>query len=458
MFNLKTERNSIKKRKDFKEVATGFRKWVMFEEARRCPQCHDPVCHHGCPLEIDIPKFVRLLREQNIQGALRIIQEENDLPGICGRICHAPCETACILHEEGNPIKIRALERHAADYGKKREWGRKIQERNGPKVAVVGSGPAGLMAAARLARRDYRVTVFEALPLAGGVLRYGIPEFRLPQRVLDEQIEEFRLLGVDFQTDTVIGRTVTFEELKEQEFEAIVLALGRGDPELSHLEGEHFIGIHYAQEFLLPLNFMTPKYFERQKSLKIGKNIAVLGDGNAALDCARACARLADKVRLVFEGTEDDMEIYPGEKEDAKQEGVTFEPMTRPAGFVSQDGFHTCGIRCLRMDFADPHGEGTWQLMPVPDSGFVLDADTVFIAKRRSPGRDTLKRIPGLKVLDDGRVWRDEDTFMTSVPGVFVAGDMVPGFSRLVEAMASGKSVASFVHQYLKDSNRERPA
>ena len=442
---------ALKRAKNFREVAAGFTKRIAAEEARRCPQCTDAVCHRACPLGVDIPGFIRLLREGAVAGALNLIREQNSLPGICGRVCLAPCEDACILRKDGDPIAIRVLERFAADHGRRRfasPLPRPTPE--GKKVAVIGSGPAGLTAAARLAESGFRVTVFEAFPFLGGILRYGIPELRLPNRVIDREVAQIKGLGVEFKTNTRFGLTVTLPQLWDQDFAAVLLATGTGGGELSRLPGSLAGGVYLAEEFLLKMNTADPRNSRRDLDLRRGRRAAVLGAGNKALDCARMCVRLGKQTSLIFSSTEDECDVHPHDLRQAQDEGVTLLPLTRVKEIAVDPSHFASGLRCDRLDFADPTGKGQWQLIPVPDSDFVQEADMVILAVGHRPNTALIRALPGLRTASSGVLSCDEGTMQTAVPRVFACGDLVHGRYHVVEAMASGKKAAAAIQQFLQ--------
>lgn len=401
---------------------------------------------------IDIPGFIRLLREGNVAGAYARIRERNCLPAICGRVCTAPCETACVLNDEKAPIGIRALERYASDFGRSKAAKRRQASRGGKKVAVVGSGPAGLAAAAELARRGYAVTVFESFDKPGGVLRYGIPEFRIPKKILDNEINEIRAPGVDIETNFLIGRTAALEELPRRDFAAVLLATGAGIPKFMDLPGANLGGVYYGEEFLMRVNRAKSSLFSRGiPRLPMGQKIAVIGSGNTALDCARIGVRFGREVILIFRRSEEDMYVRREDRTYAKEEGVRFEPMVRPAEILAGPEHFVGGLRCVRMDYADSDGSGRWQITEVPGSEFVLDVDTVIIAVGHNPNSLLSKETPQLKTNKDGTLKVDEKSGATSIPGVFAAGNVRTNAGPLVEAMASGERAAEEIDAYLKE-------
>lgn len=406
----------------------------------------------GCPLGVDIPEFIRLLREGNVAEAYRKIKEQNCLAAICGRICSAPCESACVLEEEDAAIGIRALERYASDYGRPSVFFTKKQlELTGKKAAVVGSGPAGLAAAAGLAKKGYRVTVFEAFDKPGGVLRYGVPEFRVPKKILDNEINEIKAMGVKIETTFFVGKTATLEEINDEGFAAILLATGAGIPKFMDIPGTNLGGVYYGEEFLMRVNLTKVNAFSHYApSFIIGRKIAVIGSGNTAMDCARAAARFGRSVILIFRRTEGEMPVRKQEKEYAKQEGVNFEPLVRPKEIISGRDNFVGGLKCIRMDYADVDSSGKWRIVEVPGSEFVLDVDTVIIAAGHIPNSLIGKASPKLKFDKDGTIRVDEATGMTSIEGIFAAGNIVTNAGPLVKAIASGKKAADQIDRYLK--------
>ncbi|HBR14805.1 MAG TPA: dihydropyrimidine dehydrogenase [Candidatus Omnitrophica bacterium] len=446
-----TTQSKEKRIKNFNEVSLGFSKKLASEEARRCPQCPDPVCVKDCPLGIDIPAFIRFLREGHVASAYDKIKEKNPLPSICGRVCSAPCEVACVLKEEGGVvIAIRALERHSADYGKSRAAKRESQY-NGKKIAVVGSGPSGLSSSVDLTRRGYAVTIFEALDKPGGVLRYGIPEFRLPRKILDSEINDIKTLGVKIETNFFIGQTATLGELFKEGFAAVLIATGAGIPKFMDIPGTHWGGVYYGEEFLMRLNLMRPGVFSRQSpNFALGEHVAVIGSGNTALDCARVCRRYGRKVTLLFRRSEVEMLVRAEERGYAREEGIQFEPLVRPVEILADQHHFVNGLKCVRMDYADADVVGQWELAPVPDSEFVLDVDTVICAIGHKPNALISHFDPALKINKDGTLKVDGESGLTTIPGVFACGNVVSNAGPLVAAMASGIEAAQRIDAYVK--------
>lgn len=401
---------------------------------------------------IDIPGFIRLLREGDAVGALGRIKEQNILPGVCGRVCLAPCETACVFNDDDAAIGIRALERFAADNGRTRHPAKELSTitKNGKKIAVVGSGPSGLAAAADLARKGYAVTVFEALPKAGGILRYGIPEFRLPSRVLDTEINDIVALGVTIQTNIIVGQSITFEELTN-DYQAVFLAVGAGSPRPASIVGDHLIGVYYVQELLMRVNiWQAQNYPKTSLPALLGKTVAIIGCGHAAVDCARMVVRLGKKASIIFPGLEEDVAIYLSEKKNAVEEGVKFESLVQPVQILSTAEHRVQGLKCERLDFIE-NAQGRCGVKAVPGSEFILEADTVIFAENPRPN-DAIKRfLPGLRWTDEGTVWVDPQTGKTSLEKVFAAGNVVTGTGPLVDAMAVGKHAAQAMDHFLSE-------
>ena len=405
---------------------------------------------HQCPIGVNIPGFIRQLREGNVKEAYEKIRETNPFPSICGRICSAPCEAACVLTEEGAPIGIRALERYSADFGSSKTK-RSMLSSKGKKVAIVGSGPSGLAAAYALTLKGHSISVFEALDKPGGVLRYGIPEFRLPKKILDEEIAVIKNLGVEIQTNFFIGETASLIDLFAQGFSAILLATGAGIPKFIDLPGTHWGGVYFGEEFLMRVNLTRPGIFSRHKQdFVLGSKVAVIGSGNTALDCARAAVRFGSQTTVVFRRTEEEMYVRRDEREFGKEEGIIFEPLVKPLEIIADSNNFVAGLKCVRMDYADNSESGKWDLIPVPNSEFVLEADTVIIAIGHKPNSFVSKFDSNLVLDADGTIQVDEATNLTSVSGIFACGNVVTNAGPVVEAIAAGKKAAENISHYLK--------
>lgn len=401
---------------------------------------------------IDIPAFLRFLAEHRVTEALAKIREQNPLSGTCGRLCTAPCETSCVSNEQDAPLGIRALERYATDFGKPKFAMRKPQVRAGKKIAVIGSGPAGLTAAGILAQKGYRVTIFEAFEEPGGMLRSSVPSFRLPLKILNEEIKEIQLLGVEIKTNCYAGKTITFSDLTTQGFEAILLATGAGVPQLLDLPGANFGGVYYAEEFLMRVNLSQARESgkTRDNDFRLGAKVVVLGAGYMALDCARAAVRLGKQVTWVSTQSPEDKKVIREESVYAEEEGIQIESLARPLAILNNERYFVRAIKCVRLDYADVNTRGQWELIPVPDSEFTLEADSLIIAMGQEPNSLIRRDVQQLKVNDDGTIWVNPDDSMTSMHGVFACGNVVTKSTPMIEAMASGKAAAENIDWYFK--------
>lgn len=406
------------------------------------------MCVKGCPLGINIPSFIRQLREGNAASAYQIIKEKNWFPAICGRICAAPCEAACVLQDEHAPIGIRALERYAVDHAKRASV-KPVQSR-GKKIAVVGSGPSGLTAAAELAQLGYQVTVFESLDKPGGALRYGIPEFRLPKKILDQEIQDLKNLGIKIETNFFIGQTMNLDEIFKEGFAVILLAMGAGVPKLVDMPGANLGGVYYGEEFLMRVNLIKANLFaQHNPNFFIGNKVAVLGAGNTAVDCARVALRFGREATLISRRVEDQLLIRPEERKQTKEEGIKFETLVKPVEILGNAEGFVSHIKCIRVDYVEV-GKLTdeWRLEEVPDSEFTMEADTVVIATGHQPNSIVGKLSPDLKLNNDLTIQVDH-TGMTSIKNVFACGNVVTNAGPVVSAMASGKNAAQNIHAYL---------
>jgi len=451
----KVPQQSAKERiKNFFEVALGFSKEQAQKEAQRCLQCKDPACVKGCPVEIDIPAFIKLIKEGKQKEALEKIKEKNNLPAVCGRVCpqENQCEAACVLNKKKIPINIGALERYATDYESViRHTSHVRREKLLAKVAVVGSGPAGLTCAADLAKMGYEVTIFESLHVPGGVLVYGIPEFRLPKKIVHDEVEYIKSLGVEIKVDTLIGNTYTLEELFAAGFKAIFIAVGAGLPQFLGIPGENLAGIYSANEFLTRINLMRGYQFpEYATPLNLGKKVAVIGGGNVALDCARAALRMGKEVYLVYRRSENEMPARIEEVEHTKEEGVNFKTLTQPIKIIANEKGFVKALECIRMELGQPDESGRRRPVPLNGSNFVLDVDTVIVAIGQNPNPLLSKAITQLKTNPDGTISVDT-SFATSLAGVFAGGDIITGADTVISAMGAGKKAALAIDKYLKD-------
>ena len=445
--------------KDFKEVALGFSKEEAIKEAKRCLQCKKPLCIKGCPVQINIPKFIKEIAESKFSDAIKTLKETNSLPGICGRVCpqETQCEMFCILGKKGKPIDIGTLERFASDEGIKNEERRMKDERRTNEkqkpinMAVVGSGPAGLTCAGELAKMGYEVTIFESLHKPGGVLRYGIPEFRMPRDILDREIQYVKDLGVQIRCDVLIGRTYTIDELFEQGYKAIFIGSGAGYPQFLNIEGENANGVYSANEFLTRANLMKAHDKQYHTPIKIGQRVGVIGGGNVAMDAARVALRLgAKEVYLIYRRTEKEMPARVEEKENAKEEGIQFKILTQPVKIKTDAQGWVKELECLQMELGEPDESGRRRPVPIEGSNFSIPLDTIVIAIGQTPNPLIPSYTPNLKTERKGTIVIDENG-ATSIEGVFAGGDIVTGAATVIEAMGAGRKAAKAMDEYARN-------
>ncbi|HWR25393.1 MAG TPA: NADPH-dependent glutamate synthase, partial [Methanosarcina sp.] len=424
------EQPADERRKNFNEVTLGYTKEDALAEASRCLSCKDPKCVEGCPVNVDIPGFIELVCEEDFEGAIEKIKDTNALPAICGRVCpqETQCEALCVLGKKGDPVAIGRLERFCADYESKDTI--KMSEApkpTGKKVAVVGSGPAGLTAAADLAKLGHKVTIFESLHKAGGVLSYGIPEFRLPKEIVRQEVEYIKQLGVEFKPNYIIGRIKTLDELCD-EFDAVFLGTGAGLPNFMGIPGENFSGVYSANEFLTRVNLMKAYDPEYDTKVRHGKHVVVVGGGNVAMDAARSALRLgAEEVSIVYRRGEEEMPARREEIEHAKEEGIIFRLLTNPTRILGDEKFNVRGIELIKMELSESDESGRRSPIAVVGSEFTIPADVVIIAIGTSPNPIIFKGSEGLDQDRKGTVIADEETGATSKCGVFAGGDVVTG-------------------------------
>lgn len=442
------------RRKNFNEVALGYSEEQAVAEASRCLQCKDPKCVKGCPVNIDIPAFIASIAEKDFDKAIKIIKLTNALPAVCGRVCpqEVQCEQYCVLAKKGQPIAIGRLERFAADHESNMgiEPPKKATP-TGKRVAVVGSGPAGLTAAADLAKAGHAVTIFESLHEPGGVLTYGIPEFRLPKAIVRQEVEYIKKLGVDIKVDYVIGRIKTLDELRE-EFDAVFLGTGAGLPNFMGIEGENLNGVYSANEFLTRVNLMKAFRFpEYDTPVKRGKKVVVVGGGNVAMDAARCALRLgADEVSIVYRRGEDELPARREEVENAKEEGIIFRLLTNPVRILGDDKMNVRGVECIKMELGEPDESGRRKPVSVKGSEHEIEADMVIIAIGTSPNPIIFTGSKGLKSTSKGTIIID-DSGMSSLSGVYAGGDVVTGAATVISAMGAGKLAAQTINKYLSE-------
>jgi len=441
---------------NFLEVSFGFDLDRTVVEAQRCLDCKTPLCIDGCPVSIDIPGFIMLVLQKDYVGAANKIREANYLPAICGRVCpqETQCEELCVLGKKFTPVAIGKLERFVADYEMQHNLfvPPAIPEKRQEKVAIVGSGPAGLTCAAELARAGYQVTIFEALHAVGGVLRYGIPEFRLPKEILDIETERIKALGVQIFVNFVVGRTATIDEFfGEWGFSAIFLATGAGTPTFLGIPGENFNGVYSANEFLTRINLMGAyKFPDFDTPVRIGKEVAVIGGGNTAMDAVRTAKRLgAEHAYLIYRRSRQEMPARQEEIHHAEQEGVEFLLLTNPTRIVGDGKNWVAGIECQRMELGEPDDSGRRRPVAVTGSEFVVPIQTIVEAIGQKPNPIIQSTTPGLDTSKRGTVVTSE-TQATSRPGIFAGGDLARGGATVILAMRDGKNAAGAIHQYIE--------
>ncbi len=447
---------------NFEEVALGYDEETALAEAQRCLNCKNQPCVEGCPVNIHIPEFIARVKEGKYEEAYQIINLTSSLPAVCGRVCpqERQCESKCTMGIRFEPVGIGRLERFVADYHNALEdVVIEKPESNGHKVAVVGSGPSGLTCAGDLAKKGYEVTVFEALHRAGGVLVYGIPEFRLPKRIVAKEVDTLKKLGVDVQTNVVIGKTLTIEELFEMGYEAVFVGSGAGLPNFMNIPGESYKGVYSANEFLTRSNLMKAYENDPVTPIMKGGKVAVVGGGNVAMDAARTALRLgADKVYIVYRRSLEELPARKEEVEHAMEEGIDFRLLNNPVEILGynnpedprdpKNGF-VIGMKCIQMELGEPDQSGRRRPVEIPDSEFVLDVDTVIMAIGTSPNPLIKNTTEGLEVNKKGGIIINEDA-MTSKDGVFAGGDAVTGAATVISAMGAGKLAARGIDEYLK--------
>ncbi|MDY2847967.1 MAG: NADPH-dependent glutamate synthase [Oscillospiraceae bacterium] len=441
--------------KNFLEVALGYTEEMAVDEAQRCLNCKNMPCVSGCPVNIQIPKFIKEIADGKFEEAFQIISKSSSLPAVCGRVCpqENQCEGKCVRGIKGEPVGIGRLERFAADYHNANFKGEVVKpESNGKKVAVIGAGPSGLTCAGDLAKAGYKVTVFEALHLAGGVLVYGIPEFRLPKSIVQKEIDNLSALGVDIETNMVIGKTVTIDELFEQGYDAIFIGSGAGLPRFMNIPGENLKGVYSANEFLTRVNLMKAYREGSDTPIKQNKKVAVVGGGNVAMDAARCAKRLgAEEVYIVYRRGEEELPARKEEVEHAKEEGIIFKLLTNPVEILGGEDKFVNGIKCVEMELGEPDASGRRKPVVKPDSEFVLDVDCVVMSIGTSPNPLIKNTTKGLDVNSHGCIITKDETGLTSREGVYAGGDAVTGAATVISAMGAGKHAAKAIDEYLQN-------
>ena len=441
---------------NFYEVALGYTEEQAKREATRCLQCPNPRCVQGCPVGIDIPAFIKEIKEGNYRASAAKLKEKNSLPAVCGRVCpqENQCQEQCVLGKMGDPISIGRLERFASDW--ERNAGVEIPEKQvegaAGKVAIVGSGPAGLTVAADLIKQGHEVNMFESLHYAGGVLMYGIPQFRLPKEIVQAEVDYIKKLGVDVKTNYTIGRIFTIDELFADGYDAVFVGSGAGLPRFMGIEGENLGGVYSANEYLIRINLMKGYLFpEYDTPIRIGKNIAVIGGGNVAMDAARCSLRLgAEKVYIVYRRAREQLPARAEEAENAEEEGIIFNLLTNPVKFTGDESGWVNGMECIKMELGEPDASGRRRPVPIEGSNFMMDVDTVVIAIGQTPNPLIQRTTDGLESTKWGTIVADEETGATSKEGVYAGGDVVSGAATVISAMGAGRKAAKSIHEYIQ--------
>ena len=444
--------------KNFLEVATGYTAEVAIEEAQRCLNCKHRPCVNGCPVHIAIPDFIKEVAQGNFAGAYDVISQSSSLPAVCGRVCpqESQCESKCVRGIKTEPVGIGRLERFVADWHNA-QTDVKVNkpESNGHKVAIVGSGPAGLTCAGDLAKKGYDVTVFEALHLAGGVLVYGIPEFRLPKSIVQKEVDTLKELGVKVETNMVIGRVLSIDELMDDYgFESVFIGSGAGLPRFMNIPGENLCGVYSANEFLKRTNLMKAYKDDSTTPIMHAKKVAVVGGGNVAMDAARCAKRLgAEEVYIVYRRSEEELPARKEEVEHAKEEGIIFKLLNNPVEILGNEDEFVTGMKCIKMELGEPDASGRRRPVEIPGSEFVLDVDAVVISIGTSPNPLIKATTKGLDTQKWGGIIADENG-LTSREGVYAGGDAVTGAATVILAMGAGKTAAAAIDEYIRNKNK----
>ena len=441
---------------NFEEVTLGYTEEMAIEEAQRCLNCKNPLCRSGCPVSVRIPEFIEKVAEGDFEGAYEVITSTNLLPAVCGRVCpqEKQCESKCIRGIKGESVGIGALERFVADYHRThKKEAASLPASNGHKVAVVGSGPSGLTCAGSLAKEGYDVTVYEAFHKAGGVLVYGIPEFRLPKKIVQEDIDNLEALGVKIVTNAIVGRSFSIDELFEDGFEAVFIGSGAGLPQFMNIPGENLLGVYSANEYLTRINLMKAYLDEYDTPIKRFKNIAIVGGGNVAMDAARCAKRMgAENVYVVYRRSMDELPARREEVHHAIDEGIEFRLLNNPKQILGDENGRVCGIECVEMELGEPDASGRRRPVEKKGSEFVIDVDSVIISIGTIPNPLIKSTTEGLETTSKGCIVADE-VGKTSREGVFAGGDAVTGAATVILAMEAGKKAAVAIDEYIKNKN-----
>lgn len=439
---------------NFEEVCLGYNEEEAVTEAQRCLHCKNPMCVKGCPVNIDIPGFISHLKEKDFEGAAREIAKYSALPAVCGRVCpqETQCEGKCVLGNKGDAVSIGKLERFTADWARENNIDLATKaEAKGKSVAVIGAGPAGLTCAGDLAKKGYDVTIFEALHKAGGVLSYGIPEFRLPKNtVVAHEVENIKKLGVKIETNVIIGKTVSIDQLLNDEgFDAVFIGSGAGLPKFMNIPGETAMGVVSANEYLTRVNLMRAFDEEYDTPVRTGKKVAVVGGGNVAMDAVRTALRLGAEAHIVYRRSEAELPARAEEIHHAKEEGVIFDTLTNPVEILVDENGWVSGMKCVKMELGEPDESGRRRPVEVPNSEFVMDVDMVVMSLGTSPNPLISSTTPGLDINKRKCIVAEEETGLTSKEGVYAGGDAVTGAATVILAMGAGKHAAAAIDEYL---------
>ncbi len=441
---------------NFAEVALGYDEQQAVEEAHRCIECKNPKCVAGCPVNVAIPEFIKSIKAGDFFTAYDEIYHTNSLPAVCGRVCpqESQCEQLCVRGIKGEPVAIGRLERFAADYAAKHGYSAPVEkaDSNGKKIAIVGSGPAGLTCAAELVKRGFDVTVFEAFHKYGGVLAYGIPEFRLPKSIVADEIDALRRHGVKFQANAVVGKSMTVDDLLAEGYKAVFLGTGAGLPKFLGIPGENLIGVFSANEYLTRINLMRAYAEQYDTPVLRFARVAVVGGGNVAMDAARCAKRMGSEVCLVYRRTENEMPARAEERHHAQEEGIVFQTLTAPVEIIGDKDGKVTGLKCRRMALGEPDAGGRARPVEIPDSDFILETDAVIAAIGTSPNPIIAKSTPDIAFNKYGCAVVGENSLMTTKPGVFAGGDLVSGAATVILAMGAGKQAAAEIDEYLNNN------
>ena len=440
---------------NFEEVCYGYNSEEAQEEAQRCLNCKNPRCVQGCPVSINIPDFIQEVKAGNFEEAAKVIAKSSSLPAVCGRVCpqESQCEGVCVVGIKGEPVSIGKLERFVADWSRENEIDLSGNiEKNGIKVAIVGSGPSGLACAGDLAKAGYDVTIFEAFHESGGVLTYGIPEFRLPKtKVVNYEIDSIKKLGVKIESNVVVGRTITIDEMFENEgFKAVFIGSGAGLPSFMGIPGENANGVLSANEFLTRVNLMKAYIDDYDTPIRVGKKVAVVGGGNVAMDAARTALRLGADTHIVYRRSESELPARVEEVHHAKEEGIQFNLLTNPTEIMVDENGNVCGMKCIRMELGEPDESGRRRPVEVEGSEFELDVDMVIMSLGTRPNPLIASTTPGLDVNKRKCIVADDDG-LTSLEGIYAGGDTVTGAATVISAMGAGRTAAAAMDKYLRE-------